>query len=344
MKKHPYESTWITTKEERTPLVVLEANRTYWNPSRRPKLDKVVFRNDLSAEKALHLCTTTEGEVDIVTCVKPEDAYRVIHSPFADLAAVEGKRVLAGVFNRYRKDSPFNERSVRLAFNFAVDRDAFIQQGFNGYAESTPALTPPWAFDFPEGLSPRPFDPERALYFFNKTGWPKERSLLLTAEKQYEKASMILGAQIEKVLKIKVNLDVIEQTEQTAWRRLIAEKKLVPSFDLAIVTADALFYEGTPAYFHREFFGGNGALRTGPELPEFEEIYNQMAEQTDKSSLVKFAKKVDEYVFHEALGLFLCSPYDLYAVNRHVKFKPYRTTFELAETTVSRSHWSVRNY
>ena len=36
----------------------------------------------------------------------------------------------------------------------------------------------------------------------------------------------------------------------------------------------------------------------------------------------------------------LCAPKALYAVNKHVSFGPYRTTFELAEAEVDDEHWS----
>ena len=40
--------------------------------------------------------------------------------------------------------------------------------------------------------------------------------------------------------------------------------------------------------------------------------------------------------------MFLCAPQALYAVNNHVSFGPYRTTFEIAEVTVDEEHWSRR--
>jgi hypothetical protein len=49
---------------------------------------------------------------------------------------------------------------------------------------------------------------------------------------------------------------------------------------------------------------------------------------------------IDRYVYDQALALFLCAPQVLYAVSKHVKFGPYRTTFELAETEVDDEHWS----
>jgi hypothetical protein len=51
----------------------------------------------------------------------------------------------------------------------------------------------------------------------------------------------------------------------------------------------------------------------------------------------------DRPVRHQqALALFLVAPQVLYAVNREVNFVPYATSFELADTSVSAGHWSVR--
>jgi peptide/nickel transport system substrate-binding protein len=104
----------------------------------------------------------------------------------------------------------------------------------------------------------------------------------------------------------------------------------------------ALFLEATPAYIHREFFGFDGALRAGPKLEHFDQLYAQMAVQTDLEKRLMIAKRIDKYVHDESLALFLCAPQSLYAVNKHVNFRPYRTTFELADTEVDQQHWSRR--
>ncbi|UOQ93486.1 hypothetical protein MUO14_00310 [Halobacillus shinanisalinarum] len=67
-----------------------------------------------------------------------------------------------------------------------------------------------------------------------------------------------------------------------------------------------------------------------------------MANQVHREELLAAAKEVDRYVFGKALSLFLCVPQKIYAVNKHIDFKPYRTTFELAETEVGEMHWSRR--
>lgn len=77
-------------------------------------------------------------------------------------------------------------------------------------------------------------------------------------------------------------------------------------------------------------------------IPEFEALFKKFAAQVNPVDLMKVAKEIDRYVYKEALGLFLCSPQDLYAVNKEVMFRPYRTSLEFAETEVSPNHLSKR--
>jgi peptide/nickel transport system substrate-binding protein len=338
----PFTCTWLTEKEVRTPKVVLKANTNYWNKDRGPRLESVVFRNDLSPEKALDLCISTEGQVDIVTEVSPTDAERVRESPYANLVAVNSNQVVAGIFNRFSEDIPFNDWRMREALNLAVNRQKVISKGFQGYAKLLAALTPPWALDYPDELPSKPYDPERARQLLREVGWPKGRLLRLATLDKYKSVAKVIERNFEEYLNIDVKLTVIPEEQQVVFKRLLAEKKLVPNWDILLIDALALFLEGTPAYIHREFFGFDGALRAGPQLELFDQLYAQMAVQTDREKRLMIAKRIDKYVYDESLALFLCAPQSLYAVNKHVNFRPYRTTFELADTEVDEQHWSRR--
>jgi peptide/nickel transport system substrate-binding protein len=343
MKTDPYAATWLTVDEERTPFVVLGANRHYWNPERGPRLQRVVFRNDLTPEDALHRCMTTEGQVDLVTNVPPAMASVVQASEHADLLPVNAQRVLTGVFNRFRSDVPFHDRSLRLAMNLAVHRAELIQEAFYRYAHPVPALTPPWSVDFPEGLDPRPYDPDQARQLLKKAGgWPAGRVLQIATFLEYELAARFVASHIQTALQIPVSVMVIPPGQKVKYKRILAEKKLIPDWDILLVDTFALFSEDTPAFFHREFFGWDGALRAGPELPEFDLLFSAMATEVDPQRRVEWAKKIDRFAYDEALALYLCCPQDLYAVNRHVIFRPYRTTLEFADTEVTEQHWSRR--
>jgi peptide/nickel transport system substrate-binding protein len=97
-----------------------------------------------------------------------------------------------------------------------------------------------------------------------------------------------------------------------------------------------------PFDLHRAFVGQSGEFRAGPIVDEFEALYGDLVRRTSKARLARASRRVDRFVHGEALALFLCAPQALYAVNEHVEFKPYRTTFELSECRVGEGHWSRR--
>jgi hypothetical protein len=97
-----------------------------------------------------------------------------------------------------------------------------------------------------------------------------------------------------------------------------------------------------PLELHRAFVGRSGEFRAGPVDARLEQLFADLVTQTSQLKQVLAANRIDRYVTREALALFLVAPKLLYAVNKDVRFVPYATSFELAETKVGRRHWSVR--
>jgi ABC-type transport system substrate-binding protein len=340
IKAKPFASAGLIESEERAARLVLEANRSHWNLERGPRLERVIFRNDLTPAKALDLCISTEGEVDIVAEVSPADAERIKASQFANLVTCDANRVLVGIINRSSPDVPLADQRARKALNLAVDRQKVITQGLAGYANLISALTPSWCGGFPPGAEPYPHDPEQARKLMGEIGWPQGRNLRIAAPEPFAGIARLVAADVQAALAIGVDIMVVPQEQMLAGSRMLMEKKLPLPWDILIFGWFDLSSEAPPAAVHREFFGADGAFRAGPELPEFNRLYTEMAAQIDGEKLVKVAEQIDRYVFEEALALFLCAPQALYAVNKHVSFGPYRTTLEVAETEVDEQHWS----
>ena len=343
IRAKPFASAGLIESEDRSPRLVLEANRSHWNIERGPRLERVVFRNDLTPAEALDLCTSREGEVDIVTEVSPADAERIKGSEFANLVTCDANRVLVGIINRNSSDVPLSDSRARKALNLAVNRQRVINEGLAGYANPISALTPSWCGGFPSGAEPYPHDPEQARRLMDEVGWPQGRSLGIAAPMPFVGIAQLLASDVQAALGIDVGVRAIPPDQMLAATRRLLEKKLPLSWDVLVFGWFDLSSEAPPAAVHREFFGSDGAFRAGPELPEFNRLYDEMVAQIDGAKLVKVAEQIDRYVFDEALALFLCAPQALYAVNKHVSFGPYRTTFEVAETEVGEQHWSRRD-
>ena len=342
-RAQPFACTWLIEKEDRTPELILEANETYWDSQRGPWVKRIVFRNSLSPAEALDLCTTCDGEVDIVTEVSAADAERVKTSEFARLEVCDANRVLVGVFNRHAgRDVSFDDRNLREALNLAVDRNKVVRDGMLGYASVIAGLTPPWCAGHPKGLEPFGHDPAAAKERFAQVDWPSGRALRIATPAGFAGVAGAIADDIREALGIPVTVEAGDDAQALAGARALAEGKLVPPWDVFLNFWFDISSEATPAMIHREFLGSDGAFRVGPELPEFNRRYDEMARQTDGAALIAHAESLDRFTKEEALALFLCSPQSLTAVNRHVKFTPYATTFELAEAEVAEEHWSLR--
>lgn len=69
--------------DKRTDRVVLEANLEYWDTTRLPRLQRIIFDNTLAQHDAVELVKTDEGRVDVVSELSPLETLRVAESPFA---------------------------------------------------------------------------------------------------------------------------------------------------------------------------------------------------------------------------------------------------------------------
>lgn len=341
MSAEPYRASWLIESEQRDPQVVLEANPDHWNRAvRGPRIERAVFRNDVAPDEALRLVCDTVGEVDILTEVSPADAARVEASAHARLVVCDANRVLVGILNR-DSDAPLHDVRVRRALNLAIDRQAVVDRCLGGYATVIPALTPPWCSGFPDGARPFDRDPARARQEFAGAGWPARRPLRIATPEAFAGVAHTVATGIRSALDLMVEVVVVPADELLAGSRALVEKKLPLPWDVLVHAWFDLSSEAPPAAVHREFFGLDGAFRAGPPDDGFDALFDEMKVQLDGERLVEVAEQIDAYVQEHALALFICAPQALYAVNEHVTFSPYKTTFELAEVTVGERHWSV---
>jgi peptide/nickel transport system substrate-binding protein len=337
----PFACTWLFTDFPRTDRVVLEANTDHWNRERGPRLERVVYVNDVDPAEALDKVGTTEGEIDIVSEVSPADAGKVIDSEHAGLVTVDAMRVVSGLINRNAE--LMDDVRVRKALNLAVDRDRLIEEVFAGYAHPVPALAPPYSWDSPDDLEPYPHDPEGGKRLLAEAGWPEGRALRLATTSDVAAVAEQIAGDFRGSLGIEVDLISIPDEDLLAAQKALVEKNLPLPFDVLAHAWFDLAAGYPPAVIHREYFHSGGAFRVGPVLPEFEDLMGRSVVETDPQKLGDLGKQLDGLVHEEALNVFLCCPQALVAVNEHVDFKGHAATLELAETEVGEGHWSRRN-
>ena len=303
-------ATSLIVGENRTPRVVLEANRDHNSP-RTARLERVVFVNDLTPEQALDAVCDREGELDIVTEVSPADAARV--EALRARAARELRRQppLAGIFNTWPEhDAPLGDQRVREALNLAVDRARLVAEGLGGHG------TPHGRADARRGAtgSSRTRRRARATPTAPRRSWPTPAAgrpagaLRLATPASLAGLAALIAGDVRTALGIAV--DVIEVPDEglVAGARQLVEKKLTPEWDVLLHAWFDLSSDLPPAVVHREFFGTDGAFRAGPEDPEFDRRFAELVRQTDPAAATAGAEDLDRYCFDACKALFLCAP------------------------------------
>ena len=338
---NPFVCTWLFTDFPRSDRVVLEANTDHWNRERGPRLEKVIYVNDIDPADALDKVCDTEGEIDIVSEVSPAEAQKVTDSEHANLVTIDALRVVSGLINRNAEF--MDDVNVRKALNLAVDRDRLIEEAFAGYAHPVAAMAPPYSGGAPDGLEPYPQDPDEAKRLLSEAGWPEGRALRLATTSDVAPVADRLAADFRDSLGIEVELISIPDEDLLAAQKALVEKNLELPFDVLVHAWFDLAAGYPPAVIHREYYHSLGAFRAGPPVPEFEHLFGRSVVETDLEKLVELGKQIDQLVYDEALSVFLCCPMALVAVNKHVKFTGHAATLELAETEVDEEHWSRQN-
>ena len=144
--------------------VVIEANPGYWDGA--PALEAVVFRpiTDANTRTAEMLA----GGIDLMVEVPPV-ALGQFQGEGYTVHEQAGPHVWFLILNA--KEGPFADKRVRQAANYAIDKEAIVNDVLEGTAEVAAGPTPPafaWAYN--DSLEPYPHDPDKARALIAEAG------------------------------------------------------------------------------------------------------------------------------------------------------------------------------
>jgi peptide/nickel transport system substrate-binding protein len=323
--------------------VVLEANMDYWNTNRFPRLQRIIFDNTVGQKEAVELVKTEEGRVDLVTELRPLDTLRVAQSPFGKVVKNRGSLLTVfGLFNMRKVESPWSDVRLRQAVNLMINRDDLIEYAAKGNGVVIPALVPAQSFGYDPALAPYPFDPVQARHLVRDAGYPNGLPVTLIASEALNVQATVVSKMLEQG-----GLQVVLQVlDSAAYPR----KTLLPSldqppeqqtWDIALFSQyDYAHFPLYPFYSHFFFDGWSDWVS---EEPELRQLYEQVLRTVEREQQQELIRQMERHTFAHAYFLFLYNPIQLYAVNKAVEFVPHVSTIlNLAETSVTDQHWSVR--
>jgi peptide/nickel transport system substrate-binding protein len=148
--------------------LVMEANESYWR--KMPSVKRLVYKSVV--ESTTRLAMLKRGEVDVAYLLDVPQAQEVKRDPNLRLAFSGGIAVFYLDFlDQWDPKSPWADRRVRLAANYAIDRQALSEAETLGASKPAGNHVPP-TFDFALPLEPYPYDPGRAKKLLAEAGYP----------------------------------------------------------------------------------------------------------------------------------------------------------------------------
>jgi glutathione transport system substrate-binding protein len=116
--------------------------------------------------------------------------------------------------NNMRK--PFSDPRVRLALNYAVDKQAFIKVVFNGHADPMDSPMPP-LLGFYQKQGSYPYDPAKAKALLAEAGYPNgfESTLTGAVDTLTQRGMQFIQQQLA-IVGVKVNVEPLEAGVLTA--------------------------------------------------------------------------------------------------------------------------------
>ena len=147
--------------------LVVEAFDQYWRKA--PGVKRLVFK--AIPDEATRLAALKRGEVDIAYGMSGALAEELRRTPRLMLKPVTGPTDWVNFPEQWNPKSPWHDRRVRLAANYAIDRQAMNQAERLGFARITWSLIPP-SFEFYWQSPGYGYDPAKARQLLADAGYP----------------------------------------------------------------------------------------------------------------------------------------------------------------------------
>ncbi|WP_448807814.1 ABC transporter substrate-binding protein [Aminobacterium mobile] len=149
------------------------------------------------------------GSVDMIYAVPPSDYDRLKDSSKVKVVNAPGLRILYLGMNNDKK--PLNDPRVRLAIDYALNKDAFNEIVYQGNSVKPYGPLPTASTFTPANTEPCPYDPEKAKALLAEAGYPDGITLELWTGNFRDRVSgaTVIQSMLAQV-GIKVNIQVFE--------------------------------------------------------------------------------------------------------------------------------------
>jgi peptide/nickel transport system substrate-binding protein len=156
--------------------IVIEANADYWGGA--PKVDQIVFR--VIADDSARFLALQAGDIHGLEQAVVEDLQ--IAEADDDLYVLTRPALNTGYLSFNYKIVEFQDKNVRLAVEYALDKAGLVENFYGDYGEVATNFLPPLIWGHNNALEDRGYDPDYAKELLAEAGFPEGLNEVTIAE------------------------------------------------------------------------------------------------------------------------------------------------------------------
>jgi peptide/nickel transport system substrate-binding protein len=284
-----------------------------WPGMKKSNPDQLIFRR--IKEEEPRVTAVLNGEVQIALAIPPHLISRVEHAKGVKAVGVPPVEDMFLAMNP--KFKPWDNKKIRQAVAYAIDREAIIKSIFQGHASVLHGPIGPGQYGYTPDVKPKyHYDPEKAKQLVKEAGFPNGVDVdFYTATNRYindRQSSEAIAAMLTKV-GIRTRLHTPEYS--THWPRV--RKGLVP-----------FYYQGRgsvvdPSAFLHQYFETGITPRISYSNPEMDKILKTEEREFDPAKRKADLLQAFDLIQEEVPAFFLWRIDQIYGISDKISFIPH---------------------
>jgi peptide/nickel transport system substrate-binding protein len=315
---------------DRGQRVVLEKNPAYWKGP--VKYERVVFRPIV--EDQARLTELLTGQLDLIVGVPADFVGQLESNPKVGVLRQTGVHVWYLGINNQKK--PFDDRRVRQAMNYAVDKDAIVRDVLKGTGTPSKGPVQPNTWGAEPGLRFYPHDPARAKKLLAEAGYPNGFSTTLWVPESGSgmQTPVAMSTVIQSNLKavgITVALQTMEWGAYLAKLRSKEQELFALSWMAGMEDPDMVLYP----LLHSSQWTPNGPNRALYRNEKFDQLLTEARHTTDQAKRAALYRQAQKILVEDAPWIFVDHEVQIAAFARRVQGFKLHPSFDLRVETIS---------
>jgi peptide/nickel transport system substrate-binding protein len=315
---------------DRGQRVVLEKNPGYWKYP--VKVERVIYRPIV--EDQARLTELLTGGLDLIVGVPADNVGQLEKNPKITLLKQVGAHVWYLGINNQKK--PFDDKRVRQALNYAVNKDAIVNDVLKGTGAPSkgPVLPGTWGAD--GALKAYPYDPDRAKKLLAEAGYPNGFTTTLWVPESGSgmQAPVAMSTVMQSNLKavgVNVSMQTMEWGAYLAKLRTKEQELFALSWMAGTEDPDMVMYP----LLHSSQWTPVGPNRALYKNVRFDALLQQARLTTEQAKRAQLYKEAQRILIDDAPWVFVDHEIQIAALTKRVQGFKLHPSFDLRVETIS---------